>query len=307
MNEQNENAAPFMQEETFAAVQLLKESEMDSATLSRVKRTMLRNLERTLGVVGYAAKLTGISRRTHYKWMRTDVEYKERVEALNELLLDYAESRLFSYVQKHDFRAITFLLQTKGKSRGYTKYRNKKDEKGEFEFVLKVFNEQDAQFIERMRLHYSNATETELYPKPVKTAQGKSNDSDDLTPEDDGRANVSSSADNLPPTEKQTHDSALQESQSGTKPTDIKGENNENDSPIPEDGLNSVNSENEEKVNTLLSDSINDMKSESFENPSANFSVGLSSENFANGENPSDNPEGEPITGEKDGTTGKNG
>ncbi len=152
----------FSQEETLPVLQNGPEENLNPAALSALKESMLMNMEKTLGVVGYAARNAGISRGLHYKWMRTDPVYKSRVESLNELLLDYAESRLLTYVQKEDLRAITFLLQTKGKQRGYTKYWIKEEDKKMFEFVLKLYNEKDADFIELMRLKYSNATESEV-------------------------------------------------------------------------------------------------------------------------------------------------
>jgi len=113
----------FIQYEIFSrqTAQTMADDEV-----SEVKKTMLKNLERRLGLVSYAAKQTGITREQHYHWMETDPHYKKQVETLDAAMLDYAEARLLAFVKEMDWRAISFLLMTKGQVRGYGKYRNEK-------------------------------------------------------------------------------------------------------------------------------------------------------------------------------------
>ena len=80
---------------------------------------MLEALEKTLGVVTTASKMVGIERTTHYKWMSNDKDYKAKVEDLQEVVLDFAESALHKMVENHNPAATLFLLKTKGKKRGY--------------------------------------------------------------------------------------------------------------------------------------------------------------------------------------------
>lgn len=80
---------------------------------------MLEALEKTLGVVTTAAKMVGIERTTHYKWMSSDKDYKIKVEDLQDVVLDFAESALHKMVENHNPAATLFLLKTKGKKRGY--------------------------------------------------------------------------------------------------------------------------------------------------------------------------------------------
>jgi len=98
---------------------------------------MLEALEKCLGVVTEAAKLAGIDRWTHYNWLKEDPEYKKSVESLEDVSLDFAESKLFEkingvemakegkdgeahlYTLPPDTTAIIFYLKTKGKKRGY--------------------------------------------------------------------------------------------------------------------------------------------------------------------------------------------
>jgi hypothetical protein len=93
---------------------------MDSNSHTNPKKeAMLKALEESLGVVTMAAKKIGIDRRTHYLWMNTDEDYKAAVEDLQDVVLDFAESRLHKLVEKGDTASTIFLLKTKGKRRGY--------------------------------------------------------------------------------------------------------------------------------------------------------------------------------------------
>ena len=80
---------------------------------------MIEALEKTLGVVTTAAKMVGIERTTHYKWMENDTEYKANVDDVQNVVLDFAESALHKMVENHNPAATLFLLKTKGKKRGY--------------------------------------------------------------------------------------------------------------------------------------------------------------------------------------------
>ena len=80
---------------------------------------MLEALTKTLGIVTSAAKIVGIERSTHYFWMESDPEYREAVKALDNVVLDFAESKLHKLVEELNPTAVIFLLKTKGRSRGY--------------------------------------------------------------------------------------------------------------------------------------------------------------------------------------------
>lgn len=83
------------------------------------KRAMLEALEKSLGVVTTAAKIVGIDRSTHYKWLTSDEKYKKAVEEINNVALDFVESKLFKSIEKGRDAPIIFYLKTKGKNRGY--------------------------------------------------------------------------------------------------------------------------------------------------------------------------------------------
>jgi hypothetical protein len=83
------------------------------------KGQMLEALEKSLGIVTTATKAAGISRETHYRWMKEDPEYKEKVDSIGDIALDFAESQLHKQIREGNSTATIFFLKTKGKNRGY--------------------------------------------------------------------------------------------------------------------------------------------------------------------------------------------
>ena len=86
---------------------------------SHKKEQMLEALEKSLGIVSTACKMVDVGRTTHYQWMKDDPEYKKAVDALQEGVLDFAESHLYKLVKEGNPAATIFLLKTRGKTRGY--------------------------------------------------------------------------------------------------------------------------------------------------------------------------------------------
>lgn len=80
---------------------------------------MLEALRKSLGIVTTACQNVGISRVTHYEWLNTDPEYKKSVEALDDVVLDFVESKLHTSINNGSDTATIFFLKTKGKKRGY--------------------------------------------------------------------------------------------------------------------------------------------------------------------------------------------
>lgn len=83
------------------------------------KKKMLKALETTLGVVTPAAKKAGIDRSSHYKWLKEDAEYKKAYEELEDVAIDFAESKLHGQINDGNTAATIFYLKTKAKKRGY--------------------------------------------------------------------------------------------------------------------------------------------------------------------------------------------
>lgn len=87
------------------------------------KERLLVSLKECSGIVTFACEKVGLSRQTFYRWCRDDQEFKERVDAINELQIDVAEASLLKKIQNGDTTAIIFYLKTKGKDRGYSERR----------------------------------------------------------------------------------------------------------------------------------------------------------------------------------------
>lgn len=92
---------------------------MEQSRTTNQKKAMIEALEKSLGIVTSACKSVGISRETHYAWMREDEEYKAAVESIGDVALDFAESQLHKQIKEGSTAATIFLLKTKGKKRGY--------------------------------------------------------------------------------------------------------------------------------------------------------------------------------------------
>tara|TARA_R100000951_G_C2618623_1_gene173679 strand:+ start:194 stop:556 length:363 start_codon:yes stop_codon:yes gene_type:complete len=88
-----------------------------NATLK--KRAMIEALEKTMGIVSPACKLVDIHRATHYRWLNEDPEYKKEVLDIENVALDFAESKLVENIRDKKESSIFFYLKTKGKKRGF--------------------------------------------------------------------------------------------------------------------------------------------------------------------------------------------
>lgn len=84
-----------------------------------LKKAMIEALEKSLGIVTTACKIVKIERNTHYRWMREDEKYKEAVNDIEDMTIDFAESHLHKKIKDGDTTATIFYLKTKGKKRGY--------------------------------------------------------------------------------------------------------------------------------------------------------------------------------------------
>ena len=101
------------------------------------KKKLLEALEKTLGIVTDACKIVGVSRQTFYVYVNDDPEFKEAVDEIADVAIDFAESKLFRlidgvhreiksptgesvvYQEPPNPSATIFYLKTKGKKRGY--------------------------------------------------------------------------------------------------------------------------------------------------------------------------------------------
>ena len=83
------------------------------------KESMLAALEASLGVVSSACHEAKIPRATYYKWLKEDEDFRQKVEDINNIALDFVESSLHKQIASHNTSATIFYLKCKGKQRGY--------------------------------------------------------------------------------------------------------------------------------------------------------------------------------------------
>ena len=83
------------------------------------KKAILEALEKSLGVVTSACRSVGIGRTTFYEWLNTDKDFAKQVDDIQNVALDYAESKLHTQIGEGSTAATIFYLKTKGKKRGY--------------------------------------------------------------------------------------------------------------------------------------------------------------------------------------------
>lgn len=84
-----------------------------------VKKNLLEALEKSLGIVTTACKIVGCARSTFYKYYKDDQDFRASVDELENLTLDYVETKLHKQIENDNTTATIFYLKTKGKKRGY--------------------------------------------------------------------------------------------------------------------------------------------------------------------------------------------
>ena len=85
---------------------------------------MYEAMKTQLGVVTTAAQQAGISRETHYRWLRTDDNYLKWIAEIPELTLDFVENALLKQIRDGNTTSTLFFLKNKGKHRGYVENTN---------------------------------------------------------------------------------------------------------------------------------------------------------------------------------------
>ena len=108
------------------------------------KEALLKALEKNLGVVTTACKQVEVSRATFYRWLNEDSEFNKQVTSIQDVALDFAESRLFEQIQDGSTAATIFYLKTKGKRRGYVERQELEHTGGEKPVNIKLVIDEDS-------------------------------------------------------------------------------------------------------------------------------------------------------------------
>ena len=83
------------------------------------KKALIQALEASLGVITQASKKTGIPRSSYYKWYNEDPAFKQEVDDIQNIAIDFVESQLFQQIKEGNTTATIFFLKAKAKARVY--------------------------------------------------------------------------------------------------------------------------------------------------------------------------------------------
>ena len=86
------------------------------------KKLLLQALENSMGIVTAACKEVGISRDRFYTYYNTDESFRQAIDDINDIQLDFVESQLLKNIAKGDRSSIMFYMKHKGKKRGYAEH-----------------------------------------------------------------------------------------------------------------------------------------------------------------------------------------
>jgi hypothetical protein len=87
--------------------------------LTKKQNRFLEAFEKHATNISRACKSVGIERQTHYDWKSRNLTYKAKIEAIEESMIDFAESVLYKNMKDGKEQSILFFLKTRGRKRGY--------------------------------------------------------------------------------------------------------------------------------------------------------------------------------------------
>ena len=87
--------------------------------IQHTKKALLEALKSSLGIVSAACEVVGVDRSTYYRYYNNDEVFRNECNDIENLVIDFAESKLYEQIKGNNITAIIFYLKTKGKRRGY--------------------------------------------------------------------------------------------------------------------------------------------------------------------------------------------
>jgi hypothetical protein len=76
--------------------------------------------------------MAGVGRSTFYKWMDDDEEFRKQVQDIDNVVLDFVESKLHKQIDGGNPTSTIFYLKTKGRKRGYIETKDITNNGGSF-------------------------------------------------------------------------------------------------------------------------------------------------------------------------------
>lgn len=85
----------------------------------RKKEQILVSLKDCFGIVAPACKRSRMSRTQFYAWVNNDPLFAQKVQEINQIVADFAESKLMERMVLGDREAAIAVLRAKAPERGY--------------------------------------------------------------------------------------------------------------------------------------------------------------------------------------------
>jgi len=96
-----------------------KASPGDTRARALKKRTMIKEVEASRGLINLACRKARVSERTHRSWMANDERYAESIQDSITMGKDMVEFRLLQKCDEGDVAALRLFLSARCKERGY--------------------------------------------------------------------------------------------------------------------------------------------------------------------------------------------
>mgnify|MGYP002517883654 CR=1 FL=1 len=104
--------------------------------------------EKALGVLTPAAAAAGVDRSTVWRWRKEYPEFDERCNEIEDVAIDFAETKLYNLINTGDTAATIFYLKTKGRRRGYTEKIQHEVDQAQKGITINVANPESAQVLQ---------------------------------------------------------------------------------------------------------------------------------------------------------------
>lgn len=118
----------------FTEEEVKRNQEREST--KRLKELFLNILEKNRGLISSVCEKTGIARGTYYNWLKTDKEFKEKVDEIMRAKPEMLEDILYVAAVKGDIGAAKFILS-------HTHPDYKKKSKNEKDSVVHIYHHVD--------------------------------------------------------------------------------------------------------------------------------------------------------------------
>ena len=88
-------------------------------TLTKKQKQFIEAYEKNATNISRTCKSLGIDRMTYYRWREANATFKSQCDAIEEGMIDFAESMLYRQIKDGNTSAIIFFMKTKARKRGY--------------------------------------------------------------------------------------------------------------------------------------------------------------------------------------------